>query len=316
MSVVSKKTKLLKFLLKEIPGLVPFAGNIWKDAIDEFTEDDVDRTLKRIEGFRQQDMETQKEILLGILLLKRDFNSIFGLLAHIRRKEERERLLAWVKEMDWGNARFLIELQKTSKAFALNHNFSKELRDGYLDMLEDLASKEEISQGVFHYVDALVAFPDGYEEYASIIENPILEKPSVPVLIEKLEFSIRDEEFHFVGGKRRPIPFLPTINGFINSLDSETYLPNSVGDEPSDDFYGAYYWVKPNGLRTVAKGIGVLDPLEVIHGTAIWWRWDQHSSLIGIRPFADDSEEIRRSVSQRTIERYKGAIREYSKRKA
>lgn len=314
-SIDSKKQKLLKFLLKEIPGLVPFAGNLWKAAIDEFTEGDVDKALKRIERFQQKDREAQKEILLSILLLKKDLGSIMYAFDHIRRQEERARALTWVTEMNWGNARFLIALQKSRRAFTLNYNFTKELRDRYLDLLEGLAKEEGCSPGVFHYVDGLVAFPDGYEKYATVIRNPILEKTSVPVLIEDLRVTMDPDGWHFEGGVRKPIPFLPTTNGFINGFDDETGLPNSVLAQPSVDFYGAYYWVRPNGLRTIAKGIGVLDPVEVLYGTAIWWSWDDRSPIIGMRIFVDGTPEVNKKIYAATIENYKDAIKSYLKKK-
>lgn len=314
-NIEPKKQKLLKFLLKEIPGLVPFAGNLWKAAIDEYTDDDVDKALKRIESFHDKDSETQKEILLGILLLKKDLGSIMSAFDHLRRQEERVRALRWVTEMNWGNARFLTALQKSRRAFSLNCNFTKELRDGYLDMLEEVALEEGCSPGAFHYVDGLVAFPDGYEEYATVIRNPTLEKPTVPVLIEHLKVTMDSDGFHFEGGVRKPIPFLPRTNGFIGGLDNETGLPNSVLAEPSLDFYGAYYWVRPKGLRTIAKGIGVLDPVEVLYGTAIWWSWDDRSPIIGIRIVVDSTPEVNKKIYAATIENYKDAIKSYLEKK-
>lgn len=307
------RKKLLRFLAKEIPGVLPFVGDIWKDAVDEFTESDVDKALERIENFQQRDRETQVATLLSVLSIGGDVSTIRHFVLSEERRQLAGRVLANVLHLDWGNSRFLYELQQSERAYPLNSNATKEFRDGYLHMLEKVANESNGVPFVFHHSAELIAFPEGYEEYAYAIRNPPLPKPTVPMLLANFTLEkTSDGQFYFAGGTRRPVPFLPTRSGSLAGRDKETLLPNSISEKPSAQFWGAYYWVRPTGLRTITVGIGILDPLETAEGCAVWWAWNEGSPIVGIRPFLDDTEKVRRMMFEATVQSYVEMMKKHS----
>jgi hypothetical protein len=102
-----------------------------------------------------------------------------------------------------------------------------------------------------------------------------LPRAECPVLIDSPDIVEDQGRSFFEGGRRQDVPYLPTRNGYIHSLDERTGLPDVIGDEPSPEHWGAYYWVKPEGLRIVFTGVGVVDPMEAWKGMAVWWGPDE-----------------------------------------
>jgi len=71
-----KERENKKFLIKEIPGLIPYFGQIWKSAIDEFSNNEIKEALKRIETYQDKEQINKENIILEILSLKRDVSKI------------------------------------------------------------------------------------------------------------------------------------------------------------------------------------------------------------------------------------------------
>lgn len=117
------------------------------------------------------------------------------------------------------------------------------------------------------------------------------------------------ESAHF-----RPLPSLPICNGFICGWDDEAGLPRSVGDRPSGEFYGAYYWVKPYGLRATVHALGVLDPLECRYGTAIWYKPEDKRHFIGAILGKRMTDQTKGEMHDATVKSYIEMVMLYSDR--
>ena len=308
-----KRDKLIKFLIKEIPGLIPYIGNIWKDMVDEFTESDFDKTLEQIEDFQKKDLKMQQKILSEILSLRSGISKSNEVILRMEQRERNVHIVGQLVRANIGNSRFLLALQKSDESFQLGYNVTREFREQYLDMLENVVMTGEMDLPTFAFemLDALVAFPDGYEEYAIKFRNPGLHRPSTPVLIENVRLTKEDNVYYIEGGNRVAIPWLPTQSGFIQEVHEELKLPKKVGHNPSDQYCGAHYWVRPYGLRIVAMGIGVLDPLECQFGTAIWWRSDEASPFLGVRSAIIATKDYKRQMHKATVRTYVNVMKKH-----
>jgi hypothetical protein len=226
---------------------------------------------------------------------------------------ERRTSLGGLLWADIGNARLLYSLQDQDDYVWLKLNADKAFRDSYLNMLDqaypDINSTPPFC---FSMVDSLIAFPEDYQSYAHKFCNPVFKRSEHPVLIELTKPVKINGEIFLEGGNRTPIPYLPTRNGFIERIDERSGLPISISDEPCAEFWGAYYWVRPSGLRIVIKGIGVLDPMEVPYGTAIWWTPNDARPFFGVRPVRPLTDELRREMHDATMGRYSEMMQRYS----
>lgn len=59
----STRDKLKRLLTRSVPAALPWVGNIWKDTVDEFTDNEVDHALQRLEAFAEIDIDEQRKIL-------------------------------------------------------------------------------------------------------------------------------------------------------------------------------------------------------------------------------------------------------------
>lgn len=160
-----KRERLIKFFIKEIPGLIPWVGDIWKDAVDEFTESDLDKALEKIADYQEKGREAQKLIITEILQLRSDLSASKNVLATTEKAEYDRRQLAHLLDLNWGNSRFLFALQNSNRAFVFNHNIDAAFCEGFLDMLDTMFPGPESLQPPFAFPrGSVIAFPDGYEE--------------------------------------------------------------------------------------------------------------------------------------------------------
>jgi hypothetical protein len=216
-----------------------------------------------------------------------DTDRIQGIIDTIGRSLEHDRLLTHLLRIEAGNARFLAQLQEAEDYWIFRYNVgaSRMFRDEFLTFLDEMYPDGGPSPPfTLPMHDGVVAFPEGYEDYAHEIRDPPLERPTVPVLVELATLG-KDDRGHFLqGGRRQVLPDLPMRNGFIQSVNLSTGLPDLVGDEPSNRYWGAYYWVKPRGLRIIVSGIAVADPLEAAYGRAVWWSTTEARPFFGFRP--------------------------------
>lgn len=233
-------------------------------------------------------------------LLRGDIEEV---LYRIGRSLERRRLLPLVLKLDVGNSRYLAHLQASDDYWWFTINADARFRDEFLNFLDETYFKPRIPAPFsFEALGSIVAFPEGYEIYAAQIRNPPLQRPTVPVLVDVGKL-VEDKGRYFLEQCRfQPVPDLPIRNGFIHSLDVRTGLPNAVGDDPSQDHWGAYYWVKSSGLRLIVVGIGVVDPLESWEGMAIWWSPDE-SPPVRARTVQDATPELDEEM-QRALRKF------------
>jgi hypothetical protein len=218
----------------------------------------------------------------------------------IARVIERNQALPSVLAGNIGNARFLDALQKSDEWFWLRMNADKAFRDGYIDMLEQQAKalwQQSAPPFRFEMLDGLVVFPDGYEEYRSIFPVSASEPRAVPFYVSDTRLVEANGQRHLQHGTCVEVPWIPRRNGFIRKRDSATGLPSEVGDDPSEQEWGAYYWVRPSGCRISVMGIGVLDPMEV-GGFALWWGPKDASPLLSVRGCREATPELRQAMHE------------------
>lgn len=221
-----------------------------------------------------------------------------GLLKKLDRLFERQKIMNFLLFANIGNARFLQALQDSNNALWFNLNAGKDFRDNYLDFLDENFANSSSVPFMFDMLDVSVAFPEGYESYADHFRNAKLEKPNCPILIQNVEIVKDGNRYFCEGGERIPVPFLPLHNGYIWGRDESTALPNKVHEEPCNDYWGAYFWIRPNGLRIVVGGIGVLDPMECMNGTAIWYSTEDARSFLGVRPAMIATDERKQAMNE------------------
>ena len=205
----------------------------------------------------------------------------------------------WLHGLIWAdivNARFLQSLQESEDAIWFNLNTRKEFRDLYLDMLDKEYGNTDNTPFGFSWLNALIIFPDEYNRYKNDFPGLHISKPDCPTLLQDLRPFQENGKWYWQVEQVIPVPFLPTHNGFIWSRDETTALPNDVRKDPCEDFWGAYYWVRPYGIRAVIIGIGVLDPMECANGTAIWYSPKDKRPFIGVRPAKVATPEFLRQM--------------------
>lgn len=152
----------------------------------------------------------------------------------VARYLERQRWLEALIFGDIGNARFLHHVQESQDATWVNINAGREFRDQYLDFLDDKLCGESAAPFCFDWLDAIVVFPDGYDEAVRRYPGIPSVTPEVPILLTHQRFS-GDTVIRLEVPDSQPLPFLPLRNGYIWGQNEETGLPNDVRDEPCED---------------------------------------------------------------------------------
>lgn len=289
----TRRERLRRLLLRSVPALIPWVGDLWKDAFDEFTDDEVDQSLARLEGYAQASEDAQRGILYEILRVRSTSTRAVKLLESLRRRERRPSLLHHLLEKDWGNARFLFAQLQSPDERRVCEGIDFEFRGNYLGLLEEWVQEVLEPDKIpfqFHMYPVMIAFPEDYESYAWRFRNPPFERVNTPALIKEARVVPDGDDFYFESGLRVELPQLPTLSGFIHSIDSSTGMPTDVRDTPNSEYWGSFYWVKPRGLRSVVGGIGVADPLEAMYGTAVWWDYLDARSFFGLKIVGETPE--------------------------
>ena len=79
MSVMEeKKKKVMKFLAKEIPSVIPFIGNIWKDAVEEFTESQLDIAIDLMRSYQNADRKMKYNLFKTMLSQNMKLDAYFN----------------------------------------------------------------------------------------------------------------------------------------------------------------------------------------------------------------------------------------------
>jgi hypothetical protein len=221
----------------------------------------------------------------------------------------------WLRTLLWadvGNARFLYALQKSEQAVWLKLNARKQFRDQYLDMIDGQYDQVKNPPFRFSWLDALVVFPKGHDGPEISSYNLPTSKLDCPLLLQDIH-SIEESGRRLLKANQIiPVPFLPTESGYIWSRDNTTGLPNDVRKEPCEDMWGAYYWVRPYGVRAVILGIGVLDPLECASGTAIWYSPKDSRSFIGVQTAKPATPDLLEEIDSAVRSSYIELLNKYS----
>jgi hypothetical protein len=212
-----------------------------------------------------------------------------------------------------GNAEFLKALQESDNAIWFNLNVNRVFRDQYLDMLDEQFGQSQNVPFGFEWLDGLIVFQDGWELIVSQFGVDPGAPPDCPTLFQ--DFRLADVQGQQV---LRPtqviqVPFLPLRNGFIWGRDEATALPNDVRDEPCDDFWGAYYWVRPTGVRAIMVGVGVVDPTECLNGMAIWYSPQDARPFIGVRGAREMTPDLKREMDDAYRSQYLDLLRKHAR---
>lgn len=72
-----------------------------------------------------------------------------------------------------------------------------------------------------------------------------------PVLWEGFDFG---EDGRLCGGETTEVSWIPRKSNFVHGFNEELGLVADVGDEPNDKYHGAFYRVRPEGLRVILRG--------------------------------------------------------------
>lgn len=228
----------------------------------------------------------------------------FEVISQINKILERSELLSRLLLLNIGNSRNLYEMQDDINYHWFQHHDDKSFRDGFLDLIDELYFKDTSNTPPFgfNYSPPVILFPDGFEEYKTQFIKPI-KKSKVPLSLKEISI-VKDHNKDLLDVKKiTPLPNLPLRSGYIAAIDENNGLPSSISDKPSEKYFGAYYWVKPTGLRTTVYGIGVTDPLECYYGIAHWWGLDDARPFIGVQLYQQIKEK-----SGKELEVYKKKI--------
>lgn len=222
---------------------------------------------------------------------------------------------AWIPALIYGNignAEFLKALQDSEKAIWFNVNVNREFRDRYLNLLDDQFGQSSDPPFGFDCLDSLIVFQDGWDLMASQFGIGAEHSPSCPTLCQGFQLVDEQGEKLLQPAQMIPVPFLPMRNGFIWGRDETTALPNDVRDEPCEDLWSAYYWVRPSGVKTVILGVGVLDPAECANGTAIWYSPQDRRPFFGVRQAREMTPELKRQMDETFHSKYVDLLRRFN----
>lgn len=313
------RDKFRRLLVRSVPATIPWVGNLWKDIVDEFSDDEVEQALGRLENFSQADADAQRELLVEVLKLREIAGLAQRFVYRMEHREHTPHVLRFLLERNWGNSRFLFEMSLNPEGRRLCRAVDLDFRKAYPDLLDrwvrDIAPEDSFPF-VVAMTATMVGFPEDFESYAWRFRDPELKPSSVPQLIQPKRLGTDGTELFFEGSEAIEVPTLPLDCGFIHGRDEGTGLPTDVRDEPSEQFWGAFYWVQPTGLRSVVMGLGVADPLESCFGTAIWWDHTESRPFFGIMVVQDDTPEVRTRRRDHAIRGYCEMLRQYSRTKS
>lgn len=144
----------------------------------------------------------------------------------------------------------------------------------------DLAMKKgviKLDSPPFLATATCVAFPDRFGAYrgAEMVQPPLRGKYPIMFGISKVTRLDEQESSrgNYIIEARNLIelPQLPKKCGYVHGWDYEYMVPNRVESYPSRAFHGAYFWIRPWGLRGVSCRLWVWDPEEVKYSIAMWW---------------------------------------------
>lgn len=116
--------------------------------------------------------------------------------------------------------------------------------------------------GVAEFTGSLLAFVDGdYPEVVcDLLRKKIGKKPSKNVFLIDVDAVDTDNGKEYISsGTVSDVteidgnPF-PKYDGYIQEFNGELGLPTKLGDEPRDEYHGAYFWVIPEGVRATLRG--------------------------------------------------------------
>jgi len=142
--------------------------------------------------------------------------------------------------------------------------------------------------GEVEWVDSLLAFPNKERGYSPRLQLSGIKKGKVPLLIEQSKVERSGESYVFTDGKITEIPELPLKSGYIQAWDKDLGLPTKVGENPSEKFEGAYFWVDTDysyheGLRALVRGPWSWHDCERRFYSPAGWFPSLSSSLVGFR---------------------------------
>jgi len=236
------------------------------------------------------------------------FEAIINFNNELIRREYLHNLL-W---MNWGNARFLNAMRKEEDYSWLRHHADKEFRHKFPEYLDELFFEKDSKPPFgFSSLNALVVFPENFEECQIHLEQKI-PKPKVPLLLHEFKPIIKGEKYNFIAQEITELPQLPLKSGYIAQIDEMNLLPTAISEEPCAEFFGAFYWVKPFGLRTFVTEIGVIDPLECLYGKALWWSPKDARSFIGVRAVRDHDDEMKKQFEESKKNIYSDMMLKYT----
>ena len=224
-----------------------------------------------------------------------------------------ERLL-WA---DVGNSRFLRSLKDDENYIWLKLHDDFNFRKNYLNILDIYYQENYLEEPPFHFdfLNSIIAFPDGLELLNEKFLLPTFDKFNEPLLLQNFELIEKNGKTYFQTDDIKTLDFLPTESGYINDIDPKTHIPTKVSKNPSEEFHGAFYWVKPSGLRTIFMSVGVFDPIECFFAMAIWWSLDDKKPFFGYRPIQEMTPEIQREHEANKIKKYISIFKKYSSKK-
>ena len=163
-----------------------------------------------------------------------------------------------LRNISWYDAKLLIQDLGSNYFMPTSAEWSKAERYYYLTYPEvemDFTARPE-------WVDSLLAFPNEKGEYNPRLKIPDIKKGRVPLLIERSKVVKTSEKRCVIEeGRVMEVPELPLRSGYIKAWDDDLGLPTKVGENPSEEFEKAYFWLDASygGLRAIVRGLCTQD---------------------------------------------------------
>lgn len=107
----------------------------------------------------------------------------------------------------------------------------------------------------------MIAFPKN-RQYPAEVKDMLKDMlgsdvSKYPILIEGEGVEKHGSDYALLKGditKSYELPNLHLKNGCIQAWDNVRNLPTKVGSKPNPEFFGAHYWITPEGIRPVRRG--------------------------------------------------------------
>jgi len=189
-----------------------------KDALEHATLDDIKDALADLDS-----------VTINAAFAAAGIAQVEDLVGPLARAFHRQRAVRGILWANIGNARFLHALQQADDAPWFNLNIDNDLRDRYLEMLDELARTEWSNNDptfTLHMLDGLVVFLDAYDAFRSIYRTTEAKPRSAPFiaqgtrLVEHLSRTRRRESSR--GNANHPRPLAPTKQR-LHSLQGRTH---------------------------------------------------------------------------------------------